>query len=170
MSGNQSSLPADLLRPFVDEAAAQASRPPHAQRQSRAGYGATALSVCYTTIELFGPLARGPVAPAFLYGWWGCAAVGVWWLFAGLFRRGRGPLVGGLGLFAEAAGTSWLLWNHIYPAGIPLAAFLLHAAYLVVLWSAVAQILSSMIGPSPGDARALVNENIDENEFDWDRV
>ncbi len=170
MSGNPRAGLATVVEPFIDEAVAQSRRPPHAQRQSRAGYGASLLAVCYATIGVYGPLARWPVEPVFRYAWWGCAVLGVCWLLAGLLGRERGPLIGRLGLFAEAACTSWLLWKHIYPADMPLAAFLLHTAYLAVLWSALAQILSALIGPSRGDARGLVDANIDENEFDWDRV
>ena len=102
----------------------------------------------------------------FHYAWWGCAALGAYWLLAGLFGRARGPLVGGLGLFAEAAGASWLLWNHMYPAGMPLAAFLLHGLYLSVLCAALAQFVAAFLALPRGDARALVDENIAENEFD----
>jgi hypothetical protein len=156
-----------LTMPLADEADAQSRRPPHAQRQSRAGYGAALLSGCYTTLDVCGPLA--PLDPAFHYAWWGCAALGVYWLLAGLFGRARGPLVGGLGLVIEAAGASWLLWNHMYPAAMPRAALLLHGIYLGVLCAALAQFLAALIGPR-GDARRLVDENIDENEFDWDRL
>ncbi len=159
-----------LVTPFADEAIEQSRRPPHAQRQSRAGYGASLLAVCYATRALYGPLAHWPVDPRFHYAWWSCAAFGVWWLFTGLLGRARGPLVGGLGLFTETAVASWLLWQHIYPAGMPLAAFLLHAAYLAVLCSALAQLATALIGPPRSAARGLVDENIIENEFDWDRV
>jgi hypothetical protein len=167
---DRNGLISGLITPFADEATAQSRRPPHAQRQSRAGYGASLLSLCYATREVYGPLARWPVEPAFHYAWWGCAVLGGWWLLAGLFGRIRGPLVGGLGLFVEAAGASGLLWKHIYPLGMPLATFLLHAAYLAVLWSALAQLATALIGPPRGNARKLVDENIAENEFDWDRV
>jgi hypothetical protein len=159
-----------VVTPFTDEAAAQSRRLPHGQRQSRAGYGAALLSGCYTTLDVCGPLARGPLDPMLHYAWWGCAALGGYWLLAGLFGRARGPLVGGLGLFAEAAGASWLLWNNVYPADMPRAAFLLYGIYLAVLCAVLAQILAAMIGPPRGDALALVDENIDENTFDWDRV
>jgi len=158
-----------LVTPFT-EALAQSRRPPHAQRQSRAGYGATLLSGCYVTVHIYGPLARGPVDPAFFYAWVGCASLGAYLLLTGLFGRNRGPLVGGFGLFAEAAGAGWLLWNSIYPADMPFAAFLMHAAYLATLWSALAQLVAGLIGPPRGDARGLVDANIGENEFDWDRV
>jgi hypothetical protein len=170
MSGNpHAGFASALVEPLTGEAAAQSRRLPHAKRQSRAGYGASLLSGCYTTLDVCGPLAPSPAAPVFHYAWWGCAALGVWWLLAGMFGRARGPLVGGLGLLAEAAGASWLLWNNIYPAGMPLAAFLLHGIYLAVLCAVLAQILAAMIGPR-GNARLLVDENIGENEFDWDRV
>jgi hypothetical protein len=153
---------------LADEATAQGRRPPQAQRQSRAGYGATLLSGCYTMLDVCGPLARGPL-DLFQYAWWGCAALGLYWLLAGLFGRARGPLVGGLSLFAEAAGASWLLWNHIYPAAMPHAAFVLHGVYLSMLCAVLAQFLAALIGPR-GDARRLVDENIDENEFDWEQL
>src|SRR4051794_21340127 len=76
-----------LVTPFTDEALAQSRRPPHVQRQSRAGYGATLLSGCYVTVHIYGPLARGPLDPVFFYAWWGCAALGAYWLLAGLFGR-----------------------------------------------------------------------------------
>jgi hypothetical protein len=155
--------------PFADEATEQSRRPPHAQRQSRAGHGAALLSGCYSTLDVCGPLTRGPLDPVFHYAWWGFAALGVYWLLAGLFGRARGPLEGGLGLFVEAAGASWLLWNNIYPAAIPRAAVLLHGIYLAALCAALAQFLTALIGPR-GNARRLVEEDIDENEFDWDRV
>ena len=159
-----------LVTPFADEAAAQSRRPPHAQRQARAGYGAALLSGCYTTLDVCGPLVSGPVDPIFHYAWWGAAAFGVYWLLTGFFDRARGPLVGGLGLLVEAAGAGWLLWNQIYPADMPFAALLLHGVYLAVLCSALAQILAALIGPPRGDALNMVEENISDNEFDWDRV
>jgi hypothetical protein len=146
-----------LFTPFADEAAAQARRPPHAQRQSRAGYGAALLSGCYTTLDVFGPLASVP--PALLYAWWCGAALGVYWLLAGFFGRARGPLVGGLGLLAETAGASWLLWDRMYPADMPAAMFLLHGIYLAVLCSALAQILAVLI-VWPSDAERAVRENM----------
>ena len=76
--------------------------------------------------------------------------------------------VGGLGLLAEAAGASWLLWNGMYPAGLPLAAFLLHGLYLSVLCAVLAQFVAAFLALPRGDALALVDENIAENEFSWE--
>ncbi|MGD0109060.1 MAG: hypothetical protein ABSC06_34255 [Rhodopila sp.] len=155
---------------FADEAAAQSRRPPHMQRHARAGYGAALLSGCYCTLDLCGPLARGPLDPLLRYAWWGCAALGVYWLLAGLFGRARGPVMGGGFMVAvDAVGAGWLLWNRIYPAGLPNLAALLHGIYLAALCGAVAQIAAVMIG-RPGDARIMVTENIDENEFDWEQM
>jgi hypothetical protein len=157
-----------LVPPFTDEATSQRSRPPHAQRQSRAGYGGFFLSWCWVTLDVCGPVA--PVAPPLelFYAWWGCAALGAYWLLIGLFGRARGPLTGGLGLLAEAAGASWLLWNRMYPVDSPLASFLLHGVYLSVLCSALAQFVAAWIAEPRGGALALVDENIAENEFDWE--
>ena len=161
MSDTRGGLVTALVTPFADEAAAHSRRPPHAQRQSRAGYGAALLSGCYTTFDAFGPLAPAPAAtPVLLYAWWGCAALGVYWLLAGFFGRARGPLVGGLGLLAEAAGASWLLWRGMYPAGMPLAAFLLHGIYLAALCSALVQILAVLIALPPRDAERAVRRNM----------
>lgn len=161
MSGDpRAGLLSALFTPFADEAAAQSRRPPHAQRQSRAGYGAALLSGCTVTLDVCGPLALTPPAPVFLYAWCGCAALGVYWLLAGFFGRARGPLVGGLGLLAEAAGASWLLWSRMYPAGMPLAAFLLHGLYLSALCSALAQILAVLIALPPRDAERAVRRNM----------
>ena len=107
-----------------------------------------------------GPRASAPLDPVFLYAWWGCAALGAFWLLAGLFGRARGPLVGGLGLLAEAAGASWLLWSGMYPAGMPLAAFLLHGLYLSVLCSALAQFVAAFLALPRGDAERVVRENM----------
>jgi hypothetical protein len=154
--------------PFADEAAAQRRRMPHAQRQSRSGYGAAVLSGCYIMFDVCGPGTRGPLDLMLHYIWWGCAALGAFWLLAGFFGRARGPLVGGLGLFAEAAGASWLLWSGMYPAGMPLAEFLLHGIYLSVLCAALAQFVGAFLALPRGDALALVDEDITENEFDWE--
>ena len=151
-----------------DEFAAHGRRPPHAQRQSRAGYGAALLSGCYSTLDGFGPRASVPLDPAFHYAWWGCAVLGTYWLLAGFFGRARGPLVGGLGLLAEIAGASWLLWNRIYPAAMPLAAFLLHSLYLSVLCASLAQVLAVFIALPGRDALALVEDDIAEDEFTWE--
>ena len=56
----------------------------------------------------------------------------------------------------------------MYPAGLPLAAFLLHGIYLSVLCAALAQFVAAFLAMPRGDARAMVDENIDENEFDWE--
>jgi hypothetical protein len=169
MSGDpRAGLAAAFVVPFADEAAAQSRRPLHAQRQSRTGYGATLLSWCYTTLNVCGPLAPVPLDPMFQYAWLGSAALGVFWLLAGLFGRARGPLVGGLGLFAEIAGASWLLWSGMYPAAMPLASFLLHGLYLSVLCAALAQVLPVLIVLPRGNALALVDENISANEFTWE--
>jgi hypothetical protein len=94
----------------------------------------------------------------------------VYWLLAGLFGRARGPFMGGGFMVAvDAVGAGWLLWNRIYPAGLPNLAALLHGIYLAALCGAVAQIAAVMIG-RPGDARIMVTENIDENEFDWEQM
>jgi hypothetical protein len=161
-------LAAAFVVPFADEAAEQSRRPPHAQRQSRRGIGAALLSWCYTTLDVCGPLAPVSAAPVVQYVWLGCAALGVFWLLAGLVGRARGPLVGGLGLFAEIAGASWLLWSGMYPAAMPLASFLLHSLYLSVLCAALAQVLPVLIVLPRGNALALVDENISENEFTWE--
>jgi hypothetical protein len=159
VSDTRGGLITALVTPFADEAAAQARRPPHAQRQSRAGYGAFFLSWCWVTLDLCGPLAPARIDPMFRYAWWGCAALGAYWLLAGFLGRARGPLVGGLGLLAEAAGATWLLWDRMYPADMPLAAFLLHGIYVSVLCSALAQFLAVLI-PLPGDAERIVRENM----------
>jgi hypothetical protein len=104
-----------------------------------------------------GPHTSAP--PALLYAWWGGAAFGVYWLLAGFFGRARGPLVGGLGLFAEVVGSSWLLWDRMYPSDMPAAVFLLHGVYLSVLCSALAQLLAALI-PLPSDAERTVRENM----------
>jgi hypothetical protein len=161
---------AALVAGIAEEAAAQRRRPPHAQRQSRAGYGATLLSGCYTTLGVWGPLARGPVDPVFHYAWWISAALGAYWLLAGLFGRARGPLVGGLGLVIEAAIAGWLLWNRMYPAALPYAAFLLHGVYVAMLCGVAAQFLSALLALRRDDALVLVNEDIEENDFDWERM
>jgi hypothetical protein len=168
MSDTRGGLVSALVAPFADEAAAQSRRPPHAQRQSRAGYGAFLLSWCWLTLDLCGPLAPARIDPVLLYTWWGCAALGAYWLLAGLFGRARGPLVGGLGLLVEAAGASWLLWSRMYPADMPLAALLLHGVYLSVLCSALAQLVAAWFAEPRGDALALVDEDIAENEFTWE--
>jgi len=157
-----------LMSAFADEAAAQSRRPPHAQRQSRAGYGAFFLSWCWVTLDVCGPVAPMPPPPVLFYGWWGCAALGAYWLLVGLFGRARGPLTGGPGLLAEAGGASCLLWNRMYPAGMPQAGFLLHGVYLSVLCSVLAQLVAAWFAEPRGDALALVDENIAENEFDWE--
>jgi hypothetical protein len=149
-----------FVAPFADEATAQSRRPPHAQRQSRAGCGAALLSGCYITLDVCGPLASSPAPPVLLYAWWGCAALGVYWLLAGLLGRARGPLVGGLGLFAEAAGASWLLWSGMYPAAMPFASFLLHGLYLSVLCAALAQILAVLLVLPSRDAERAVRRNM----------
>jgi hypothetical protein len=164
VSDPRAGLVSAFVAPFADEAAAQSRRPPHAQRQSRAGYGAFLLSWCVTMAGV-NPFAPDPPPPALLYAWWGCAA---FWLLTGLFGRARGPLVGGLGLLAEAASASWLLWNRMYPAGMPLAAFLLHGIYLSVLGAALAQIAAALIAWPRAGALALVDENIATNEFTWE--
>jgi hypothetical protein len=158
-----------LVSAFADEAAAQRSRPPYIQRQSRAGYGAFCLAWCWVTLNMCGPFALITPPPVFLFGWWGCAALGTYWLLAGLFGRARGP-TNALGLIAEAAGASWLLWNEMYPSGMPVAAFILHGIYLSILCSALAQLVASWLALPSGDALALVDEDIAENEFDWDRM
>lgn len=153
--------------PLADEAAAQSRRPPHLQRQARAGLGAFLFSWCATMQHVCGP--HVPAPPVLHFAWWGCAALGVLLLFAGLFGRARGPLgLGALSLLAEAAGASWLLWRGMYPAGLPLAAFLLHGLYLSVLCSVLAQLIAAFLALPRGDALALVDENIAENEFDWE--
>jgi hypothetical protein len=162
MSDTRGGLISALVAPFADEAAAQARRPPHAQRQSRAGYGAFFLTWCYTTAGI-NPFAPDPLPPAFQYAWWGCAALGAYWLLAGLFGRARGPLTGGLGLLAEAAGASWLLWSQMYPAGSTLAALLLHGVYLSVLCSALAQFAAAFLAMPRGDAESVVRENMAMN-------
>lgn len=170
MSGDpRAGLMTALVTPLTDEAAAQGRRTPHARRQSRAGYGGALLSGCYCTFYVCGPGAGSPLDPMFQYAWWGCAALGVYWLLAGLFGRARGPLVGGLGLLVEAAGASWLLWNRIYPAALPHVAFLLHGVYLAMLCAVLAQFVATLFGPR-SDALALVDENIAENEFDWEQM
>jgi hypothetical protein len=170
MSGHdpRAGLVSALVSPFAEEAAAQSRRLPHAQRQSRAGYGAFFLCWCWITFDVCGPAASVPPPPALFYAWWGCAALGVYWLLAGLFGRARGPLTGGLGLLAEAGGASWLLWNRMYPADMPMAAFLLHGFYLSVLCSALAQLAAAFLAMPRGDALALVDEDIAENEFTWE--
>src|SRR4051812_27496402 len=107
MNDPRAGLASAFVTPFSDESAAQDRRPPHAQRQSRAGYGAALLSWCYTTFDVCGPRASAPLDPMFHYAWWGCAALGAFWLLTGLYGRARGPLVGGLGLLAEVVGSSW---------------------------------------------------------------
>lgn len=160
MSDTRGGLLSALVAPFADEAAAQARRPPHAQRQSRAGYGAFCLSWCWVTLDLIGPLAPARIDPMFRYAWWGCAALGAYWLLAGLFGRARGPLTGGLGMLAEVAGASWLLWSQMYPAGMPFAALLLHGVYLSVLASALAQFAAAFLAMPGGDAERAVRENM----------
>lgn len=155
---------------FADEAAKQSRRPPHAQRQSRAGWGGTLLSGCYTTLYIWGPLAPLPAPPVFHYVWWIAAAFGTYWMLAGLFGRARGPLVGGLGLVIEAVVASWLLWNRIYPADLPNIAFMLHGLYVAVLCDVAAQVLSALLALRGGDALGLVIEDIEENDFDWERM
>jgi hypothetical protein len=159
-----------VAQAIADEAAAQRRRPPHAQRQVRGGWGGMLLSECYTTLDLWGPLARGPIDPVFHYAWWISAVFGAYWLFAGLFGRARGPLAGGLGLVIETAVAGWLLWNRMYPASLPNVAFLLHGIYVAVLCGVAAQFLSALLAMQRGDARALVTDDIDENEFDWERM
>ncbi|MGD0107362.1 MAG: hypothetical protein ABSC06_25485 [Rhodopila sp.] len=152
---------------FADEVAAQRRRPPHLQRQSRAGFGAALLSGCYCTLDLCGPLTRGPLDPLLIYAWWCCTALGVYWLLAGLFGRARGPLPsGGFMLAAEAVGSAWLLWNRIYPVGLPSLAALLHGIYLAALSGALGQIAAVMIG-RPGDAQSNVLRHIEEKEVVW---
>ena len=161
MSGDpRAGLPSALVTPFADEAAVQSRRPPHAQRQSRAGYGAFFLSWCWVTLEVCGPIAPVRIDPMFHYAWWGFAALGMFWLLAGLFGRARGPLVGGLGLLAEAAGASWMLWNQMYPAAMPIASFLLHGVYLSVLCSALAQLVAAFLAMPRGDAESVVRRNM----------
>jgi hypothetical protein len=159
MSGRDphAGLMSAFVAPFADEAAAQSRRTPHAQRQSRAGYGAALLSWCWITLDVCGP--QTSASPALLYAWWGGAALGVYWLLAGFLGSARGPLVGGLTLLAEATGASWLLWDRMYPFDMPLAAFLLHGIYLSILCSALAQPLAALI-PLPGDAERTVRENM----------
>jgi hypothetical protein len=152
---------------LADEATAQGRRPPQTQRQSRAGYGATLLSGCYTMLDVCGPLARGPLDPMFQYAWWGCAVVGVYWLLAGLFGGTSGPPVGGPGLLAEAAGAGWLLWNQVYPAAMPQVAFLLHGVYVAALCAVLAQVLAVMIALRSNDAQSNVQRHIEENAVVW---
>ena len=170
MSGHdpRAGLVSALVSPFAEEAAAQSRRLPEAQRQSRAGYGAFFLCWCWITFDLCGPNAPAWIDPTFRYAWWVGAALGTYWLLAGLFGRARGPLTGGLGLLAEAGGASWLLWNRMYPADMPIAAFLLHGFYLSALCSALAQFAAAFLSMPRGDALGLVNENIADNEFDWE--
>ena len=148
-----------LVTPLADEAAAQSRRTPHAQRQSAAGYGAFLLCWCVVTFDVCGPVAPVP-PPVLFYAWWGAGALGAYWLLAGLFGRARGPLTGGLGLLGEAAGASWLLWNRMYPAAMPLASFLLHGVYLSVLCSALAQFVAAFLAMPRGDAESVVRENM----------
>jgi hypothetical protein len=170
MSGHgQDGLLTAIARTLAEEASAQARREPHAQRQSRAGYGAALLSGCYSTFDICGPGVAGPLDPRIHMAWWGCAALGALLLLAGLFGRARGPVAGGFGLLVETAGLSWLLWNRVYPAGMPRAAFLLHSLYLAALCACLAQIAAALVAYLPGrDALALVERDIAEDEFSWE--
>ncbi len=160
MSGNQPGLFSGVLAPIGEEVVEQSRRPPHAQRQARAGYGATFLTLCYVLLDVWGPAAHASPAPVFQYAWWAAAALGVMCLFSGLFGRARGPLVGGIGLCVEAAGASWLLWNRMYPAGMPVAAFMLHAIYLAALTSSLAQLASGLIAWPSGNAERAVRQSM----------
>lgn len=152
-------LASALLVPLAEEAAAQTRRPPHLQRQARAGLGAFLFSWCATLEHVCGPHVSAP--PVLHYAWWGCAALGTVLLLAGLFGRARGPLgLGALWGLTEAAGASWLLWRGIYPANLPLAAFMLHGLYLSVLCSALAQLIAAFLALPRGDAEMAVLQNM----------
>ena len=64
MNDPRAGLATASATPFIDEAVAQSRRPPHAQRQSRAGYGAAVLSGCYTTFDVCGPGTPGSLDPS----------------------------------------------------------------------------------------------------------
>jgi hypothetical protein len=51
----------------------------------------------------------------------------------------------------------------MYPAGWPLAAFLLHGLYLATLCAALAQFVAAFLALPRGDAESVVRENMAMN-------